>query len=814
MRLALGCLVIFFATQLTVAQPATSSRWASGYWNANWIAPDGQELGSTSASASARQYGVYLFRKTINLSAKPGRFVVHVSADNRYRLFVNGQAVGMGPARSDLQHWNYETIDLAPFLRTGSNLLAAQVWFLNESAPLAQFGYQVGFILQGDTPTDEVANTNASWKVYQNRAYSPVKNDMARLKTYVAVGDGDRVDGANYPWGWEKPTFADSTWRSAKPLWFPAKTRTFGTDGNWALVPRSIPAMEQGRVQLARVRRAEGVVVPDSFLLGSRPIVIPARTRAVLLFDQNTLTNAYPELTVSGGNRATVTLGYAEALIDSVGRKGNRNQISGRHLLGIEDQFIADGGPHRTFRPLWFRTYRYLQLTIETQADPLTINDLSGEFTGYPFVQNARFSAAGDSSLAQIWDVGWRTARLCAGETYYDCPYYEQLQYVGDTRIQALISLYLSGDDRLMRKAILDFDQSRFNEGLTQSRYPCNDLQVIPTFSLWWVCMVHDYWLHRQDDGLIKSLLPGILGVLDWHESRLGPNQMNGPMPWWNFVDWAWPWNETERIGGVPPGTALGGSSILSLQQAYTYNRAADLLAHYGKNERAGHYRELANRISRAVFALCYDPSRGLMADMPISSTATKTFSQHANILAVLTDAVPTNQQAALLQRTMVEADKSTITPATFYFKFYLFEALKKTGLGHLFVPQLAPWRTMLANGLTTFAEQPDRDGGPAARSDCHAWSASPIYEMLSLVCGIRPAEPGFRSVTIEPSLGTLPTVSGQMPHPAGPISVQFSQTSAGVLTGTVELPQNLSGILRWRGKTLVLKPGKQAVTL
>ncbi len=823
MRFALVCVFTMVSLQLTIAQPVASSRWASGYWNARWIAPNNQ----SGTEQGARQYGVYHFRRTISLAAKPSRFVVHVSADNRYRLFVNGRAVGMGPARSDLQNWAYETIDLAPFLQAGTNVLAAQVWFLAESAPLAQLSYQIGFIMQGDTPAEEIANTNATWKAYRNPAYSPVKNDMARLRTYVVVGDGDRVDGQQYPWGWEQPAFADTSWKAASPLWFSAKTRTFGSDGNWGLVPRPIPPMEQGTVRLQRVRRAEGVAVPDSFLQGNRPVLIPARTRAVLLFDQNTLTNAYPELTVSGGKGAVLTLDYAEGLIDPNGKKGNRDQIDGRHMLGIEDQFVADGGARRLFRPLWFRTYRYLQLTVETKDEPLTVNDLAGEYTGYPFALNARFEAPADSSLARIWDVGWRTARLCAGETYFDCPYYEQLQYVGDTRIQSLISLYLSGDDRLMRKAILDFDHSRFSDGLTQSRYPSSDMQVIPTFSLFWVCMVHDYWLHRQDDAFVRQLLPGMLSVLDWHESRLANTNLNGPLSWWNFVDWAWPWTEAERIGGVPPGAANGGSSILTLQQAYTYDRAADLLAHYGKNEQAAHYRELARRISRAVFAACYDANRGLLADTP----AKKTFSQHATILAVLTDALPKDQQAALLQRAIAEADKTpdgrtpdgrtpdgrtpvgitpaTITPATFYFKFYLFEALKKTGLGDLFGPQLAPWRNMLAQGLTTFAEQPE-----PTRSDCHAWSASPIYEMLSLVCGINPAEPGFRSVKIEPFLGTLPTVSGRMPHPAGPISVQFSQTPAGVLTGTVTLPPNLSGTLRWHGKTMLLKPGTQAVNL
>ncbi len=815
-RICLIGLFLLILSRLSAQTPtAARTDWTNTYWPARWILYGGRPSAGYGppATASARQYGVYHFRKAIELPQKPQQFVVHVSADNRYRLFVNGRAVAIGPARSDTQNWNYETLDLAPYLQAGRNVLAAQVWYLGESAPVAQMSYQAGFVMQGDGEAEKIVNTDATWKSWQNGAYSPVRNDNAKLRTYIVVGDGDRVDAAQYPWGWQEPNFDDTAWPAAARLGYPTKPRGLGTDGNWGLVPRLIPMMEERTERLASVRRIENGAMTADFVRGNAPVIIPANTKAVFLLDNGVLTNAYPELTVGGGRAATVTLAYAEALVDMKRQKGNRNDIQGRTLLGFEDQYIADGALKRTFRPLWFRTYRYVQLTVETKAEPLVLEDLVGQFTGYPFEQKARFAASAatapnDTTLRAIWNVGWRTARLCAGENYFDCPYYEQLQYTGDTRVQSLISLYVAGDDRLMRKAILDYDHSRFSDGLTQSRYPSADFQVIPTFSLFWVCMVHDYWMHRSDDAFVKSMLPGIRSVLNWHEERLDKAGLNGPLQWWNFVDWsAWQNAKDEIAGGVPNGARKGGSSILTLQQAYTYFRAGDLLAHFGQNEQAEHYRELGRRLNKAVYGQCWDAGRGLMADTPAKSS----FSQHANILAVLTDAVPAAQQPALLQKTMTDRNGSpdSLTQATFYFKFYLFEALKKTGLGDQLVPQLKPWRDMLALGLTTFAENPE-----PTRSDCHAWSASPLYEFLSTTGGINPAEPGFRSVRIEPYLGDLTTVDGRMPHPLGDIAVQFQKTLAGGLTGSVTLPTNLTGTLRWRGKTLALKGGKQAVSL
>ena len=152
---------------------------------------------------------------------------------------------------------------------------------------------------------------------------------------------------------------------------------------------------------------------------------------------------------------------------------------------------------------------------MQTAAEPLRIHDSQGIFTAYPFVERARFTS--DLPwLADMWRMNWSGARIGAFETYMDTPYYEQLQYVGDTRLQALISLYVSGDDRLVRQAIAHFDDSRIPEGITASRYPSELQQIIPPFSLIYVAMVHDYQLHRDDPASVRTL-PGMRGILDWY---------------------------------------------------------------------------------------------------------------------------------------------------------------------------------------------------------------------------------------------------------------------------------------------------------
>jgi hypothetical protein len=778
------------ADKVGVAPPMPTSQWRSRQWPAHWI---------TLPAAPRNEFGVYLFRKRVTLASKPERFVVHVTADARYRLFVNGKSVTFGPQRSDAWITRYETLDLAPWLNAGDNVIAARVVSYGELAPYSVVGTRLGLLVQGDSEAEAIVNSNDTWKVAQDEAYSPIP---VTLHTYIVIGPGIRAEGSRHPWDWEQVTFDDRAWANSRMLG-QGSPSGWGTDMDHSLAPRTIPLMEEKPTRFTSIRRSEGVAPSEGFVAGSAPLEIPAHSKARVLLDHGVETNAFPKLVVTDGAGAKVRLVYAEALIDDQGNKGNRDEVAGRHIDGVADEFIADGGARREFSPLEFRTYRYVQLEVETADRPLTIEDISGDFTGYPFVERAKFESD-DPSLKRIWDVGWRTARLCAGETYFDCPYYEQLQYVGDTRIQALISLYVSGDDRLMRNAIELYDRSRFAEGLTQSRYPSATPQVINTFSLFWIEMVHDYWMHRADDRFVSERLPGIETVLAWFERRLDPETgLLGGMKFWTFVDWTdeWKWDRELGVGGEPDGARSGGSSIVSLQLAGTLQNAAKLFRAYGRADRAQHFESVAEKIKAAAVRLCWDESRRMFADTPQKNL----FSQHANTVAVLSGAITGDPARDLMER--VVADPSLIQSST-YFRFYLLRALKRVGLGDRYVEQLGPWRTMLGLGLTTFAEKLD-----PTRSDCHAWSASPIYEMLATVCGIEPDAPGFSTVRVEPHLGTLTWVSGTVPHPRGDIAVSYEKKGAGVVA-KITLPDGVGGNFWWKGQSTVLHAGEQTLDL
>ncbi|MEO6289217.1 MAG: alpha-L-rhamnosidase N-terminal domain-containing protein [Ginsengibacter sp.] len=789
--------VLFSTPGLSYSQPVKESNdniiinpsLLNSTWNAQWI---------TSPEAPPRGYGVYHFRKSFSITEKPAHFIIHVSADNRYKLYVNGEAVGKGPARSDLYNWNFETYDIASLLSTGNNSIAVLVWNMGVDGPVAQISNQTGFLLQGDQKAEEVLNTDTSWKVLHDRAYKPCSIEMGTtLNSYMAIGAGDEVIAKNYPWGWEHRNFDDSQWKMAVSLNTPVAPVGYGTDNRWTLTPRTIPQMEETMQRLSVVRRTAGIELSDAFLQGKKAVTIPAHTTASLLLDQSFETVAYPVLKVSKGNDASIRLTYSEALFDSAGKKGDRNDIKGKKMLGIYDIFYPDGGQERIFTTLWIRTYRYLQLDIQTGDEPLIIEDIYGMYTGYPFEQKATF-AANDTSLTPIWETGWRTARLCAGETYFDCPYYEQLQYEGDTRIQALISIYNTGDDRLVRKSIHDFYLSRTPDGLTQGRYPSNRLQVIPPYSLFWVSMLYDYHMLSPDTTFLKQYLNAASAVLNWYEQHIDADKgMLGPMNWWNFTDW-----DRSFDNGVADGATDGNSSILTLQYAYTLEQASALYKWYGRNQEAAHYSKLAKSLAQRTYQLCFDPLKMEMANQPDK----KVFSQHAGIMAILANAIPAGNQQRVMKNTLYD---SSLSQATFYYRFYLTRAMIKAGMGNLYYSQLTPWWGMLKIGLTTFAEEPE-----PTRSDCHAWSASPNYDFLATICGITPSKAGFKEIQIEPHLGELEEVKASMPHPEGEIILSLKRAGINGIHAVVTLPGSLTGSFLWNGKKINLKPGEQKLEL
>ena len=494
------------------------------------------------------------------------------------------------------------------------------------------------------------------------------------------------------------------------------------------------------------------------------------------------------------GNGATIKLTYTEALYDAEGMRGDRDLVEGRQALGIFDTFIADGSV-RTFAPLWWRTWRYAELDIQTGAAPLTLEGMRVYETGYPFQKIARFNSS-DPGLNRIWDVGWRTAEVDAHETYMDSSYWEQLQYQGDTRLQMLISYAVAGDPRLAQQAIESFAESDVHGGLQQGAYPSRSDNVIATFALAWVGMLNDWAMEQPDKTVIVSNLPRMRKVLDWFEPTRRPNGLLGTNPHWNFIDWVRSKNDREFF---PSFGKDGGSCLMTALWLGALRQGAVLEAAHGDKHLAARDTARADAARDAIRRLCWNQERGLFADNADFSL----YSQHMNALAVLYDVATPREAPAILDRITlpgkgIDAPEGMFT-TTYYFAWYLIRAFEHAGMADRYLALMQTWRDLLDIHYTTW---PESRGD--TRSDTHAWSAHPTADLLGLVAGIRPAAPGYARLRVAPNLGDLTSLDAAAVTPKGKVSVRYV-IKGDSLTAEIDCPAALPGEFVWKGKSYPL---------
>lgn len=742
-----------------------------------------------------------------------GRVRVHVSADERYELFVDGHRIGRGPERGSDRVWYFESYDLD--LSPGPLVLTALVWRLGDLGPLAQVGLAGGLLVEAEGPLDALLSTRSG--AWEAKVVEGIRFSKASVPGNGAwfAGPGQTLDGPAYAWGVE---------HGEGDGWAPVLTRhedgvaPYGIRALHPLQPATLPAQLERARRAGCVRFAAAATWADAHAVpvpsgGSPPeetaawqamvdrassVVVPPRARRMVILDLEDYVCAYTRLLVSGGAGSRVSIGWAEALhlADDGRHKGHRDGVEGRCFVApCHDVLVADGGAARIFEPLWWRAGRYLQLLVETGDEPLEVKAFELRETRYPLEIESQFDSS-DKRLQDAVPVVLRGLQMCAHETYVDCPYYEQMMYVGDSRLEALATYVISTDARLPRKAIELFGLSRLPDGMIQARYPGRDVQVIPPFSLWWVGMVHDHALWRGDRDFVAATLPGVRAVLDGFLAGLDGRQLLRAPGGWNFADWVPDWPL-----GVPPQASDGFSGLLNWHLVYTLALAVRLEAWAGEPELAQRWQRWCDTLVPAIQAAFWDADRALFAD-----DLTKTrFSEHTQCLALLSGRLSSGQQAAVAAGLLHSA---TLTRTTIYFAHYLFEAYRLLQQPGALLSRMELWFGLAAQGFKTTPEQPE-----PSRSDCHGWGAHLLYHCFASLLGIRPASLGFESVEIEPQPGPLRHLSGRMVHPRGRIVVDL-RFDGGAASGVVELPPGVGGVLRMRGQVLRLVPGLQEVRI
>ncbi|MEK0317354.1 alpha-L-rhamnosidase-related protein [Cohnella sp. 56] len=785
-------------------------------WRAGWIWP---ETLRREQGGGMRQQRA-LFRRAFEVPEGGARLKLDVSADSKYRLYLNGRLLLRGPAKGDAWAQYYDTLEVREALVAGPHVLSAEVVHYPRLAALpgAQAGPASewradcgGLWVQGALEDErgavlETIDTDGRrWRAL------PLEAVSIRPETLTLfVGGTEEARGAEIPAGWQDAGFDDASWPHpgvTEPL-----DRLYGQTSPWQLTARTIPPLRETPRTFARVMRSEGmpaaggaspiegtsgegealagampgedaatagglsdIGIGSGICSGSRselpfPLMLAPGQAVSVELDAGLMTTGYVRLACAGGAGAAVALLYSEAYeyehpAEHGGqRRSVRDDPEGKVLHGNEDMFLPGGGgtaaKPEVYEPMGRRAFRFVRLSAQAGEAPLTIVNLDYAEAGYPLEAVSRVTTS-DPLSAALWDISLNTLRRCMQDTYEDTPYYEQMQYVMDAKSQALFTYAVSADDRLARKTIHDFHSSLTPSGMIQSRYPSVNGQFIPGFALYWIMMVHDHYRHFGDGQLARRYLSTADAIVGWFDRRIDADGLVGAMPeaHWSFVDWVEEWNAT---AGSPAAKWQGPLTVYNLMYAAALRQAADLNAWSGRGDTAAEYRQRAERVLAAVRRLCFDDAEMLYRDGPQVAQ----FSQHTQIWAVLADAVQDGDARALMERMLTRTD---LPKASFSMAHYLFRAAAKTGLYGYADAFWQPWREQVGLHLTAWVEDPVQQ-----RSDCHGWGALPLYEYVAETLGVQPEEPGYRTVRIAPRIGGLQWASGEALTPVGLVKVAW----------------------------------------
>ena len=746
-----------------------------------------------------REPALFRFRRKFEAAASPVR--IHVSADERFELFLDGKRIARGPDRSDVKHWCYATYDLRP--TPGNHRLEALVWSIGPYAPVAQLSWRGGFILKADGDYDRQLTTGkAPWEVAKLDGYEFTRGE--------SFGGGAQLTAHDCGPQWKQGDYVQ-----AQVVRGPVKSSAYGeTAPGWKLFPTRLPDQLDrelttghavalgkgglGKDDVVNVEQAQNPDLPkwQALIDGRDQVVVPANTEEFLLWDLGDYYCAYPECEVSGGDGAKLTWSWAESLyLPKSNAKGRRDEFIGKTFRGMTDTFLPGGDAHQKFSTLWWRAGRWCVLSIKTQAEPLTIHRLVLDESRYPYKLESRFDD-GDPQLPGVITLATRGIQMCSHETYMDCPFYEQLMYDGDTRLELLTTYAMTRDDRLARRAIELLDFSRRDSGFVKERYPSYLEQHSSTFSLIWALMLNDYAYWHNDPNFVRARAIGLRSMLAQFEPYENRDGLLEDLPGWPFMDWVPGW----RDGNAPDGVH-GISCLNNLLYVYALQKSAEVEDYLGEPLLAQRLRDKAARTAIAVREKFWDASRGLMADNPAHTE----FSEHCQCLALLTDTLTGSQAQRCFDQLLSAPD---LKRTTIYFSFYLMETWQKFGRGDLILKRLDFWKDLVKQGLKTPVEQPGE-----TRSDCHAWGSHPLFHLHASIAGIRPASPGFRTVRIAPEPGGLPKIVSRTPHPDGFISLNLTFQDSHC-QGTVELPQGITGVFVWQSREQKLNGGMNSIDL
>ena len=642
---------------------------------------ESENLPCDERNQTLRNFHMYA-RRAFRVGASAESAEILISADDYYKLYINGEYVAQGPAPGYPDHYYVNRIDVLPYLKSGDNVIALDVYYQGLVNRVWVSGdLRQGFICELRVDDRVVARSDEHFHYVRSEAYET--KDTFGYDTQFA----EHFDSREEPAGWKALGYDDFMWTACS-----VKNHS---DYHFCLQPT--PTLKTGVMAPVSVKHEGNRYLCDFGREISGVMLLRAEGDA--------------------GKKLTIHMG--EEL------NGDEVRWQTRCNCNYEDTWTL-GGKVCEWEMYDYRGFRYAEIVEEKGAKLLSVG---ARVQGYPLNEDACTLDSDDEALNEVFELCKNTIRAGVQEQYVDCPTREKGQYSGDLAVTSLSHLYLSGDIRLLRKSLDDWMRSQTIADGLMAVFPSALMQEIADYSLLFPMVALRYYDHSGDKEYLKTTYEAgkkMLGAFEKYARADG--LLENVTESWNLVDWP----ENLRDGYDFPLKKPVGEGCHNVVNAFYLGAVRDMerIARELGMEEESRFKALCD----AFHAAFYREETGLYAD----AEGTNHSAAHSNILPLFFKIAPRGKENAIADWLVSRGMQCGVYMAFFYLKA-LAGAGRYEDVYRLIVDDgERSWRNMLKEGATTLFEAWGKDQ-KWNTSLCHPWASAPVAVLVEDILGITP---------------------------------------------------------------------------